>query len=90
MDIDDFFDMVQAKLKVEEEEVDEKMQIISWQTAILINAMGKSKKRYKPKDLYKPLSKDEENRPTGSYTVIGDDEKEKLQKELLETFSSSI
>lgn len=91
MSVADFFDMVRAKLKIEEEEFDMKMQMLSWQTAILINAMGKSKKRYKPKDLYKPISSDDDVLEVkGSYKVVGDEKQEQLRKELLETFGHSI
>ena len=90
MDADDFADMVRAKLKIDEERFDEKMQILSWQTSILINAMGKSKQRYKPKDLYKPISNGTEETVNGSYTVISEQDKERLQRELLETFKDSL
>ena len=90
MDINDFTDMVRAKLKTDEERFDEKMQILSWQTSILVNAMGKTKKKYKPRDLYKPLSSGEEEITHGSYKVISEQEKERLQRELLETFKDSL
>lgn len=82
--------MVRAKIRIDEEGFDEKMQVLSWQTSILINAMGKSKKRYKPKDLYKPMSDGKEETVKGSYKVISEQEKERLQRELLETFKDSL
>lgn len=90
MDVADFFDMVQAKIKVDEEQLDEKMQIIAWQTSILINAMGKTKKRYKPKDLYTPMSRDSGDQVQESFKKLGESEKERLQKELMETFKDSL
>lgn len=82
--------MIQAHIKVENERIDEEMQMLSWQTAILINAMGRSKKRYKPRDLYKPMSDDDEGTTMGDFKYIGEDKKEQLQGELLEIFKDSF
>lgn len=81
--------MVRAKIKIEEEEFDLKMQMLAWQTSILINAMGKTKKRYKPKDLYKPADSDaDKSTVKGSTNVIGTEEKERRIEELKSIFGS--
>lgn len=90
MDVENFVDMVQAKIRIEEEKFDTEMQMLSWQTSILINAMGKTKKRYKPKDLYKPMSDGDNKKVQGDFNVISQSDKEKLQQELLETFRDSL
>lgn len=89
LDVEDFFDMVRAKIKVEEEEFDLNMQMLAWQTSILINAMGKSKKRYKPNDLYKPVSDERDKSAVNESTqFIGTDEKERRIEELKSIFGS--
>lgn len=90
MDVEIFVDMVQAKIRIDEEQFDMKMQTLAWQTSILINAMGKSKKRFKPKDLYKPMSDGDDKNVQGDFNVISESDKEKLQQELLNTFRDSL
>lgn len=89
MDVCDFVDMIRAVIRVDNECLDEKMQILSWQTSILINAMGRSKKRYKPRDLYVPQSEGDDD-SVGDFKYIGEDEKEQLQSELMEIFKDSM
>lgn len=73
------------KLKSEEEELDKQMQIVAWQTALLMNATGNFKRKIKPNDLYTPVN--------NSYSKARGKEnknKEQLQAELLESFADSI
>lgn len=51
--MDELVEMVEAHVSYSNDYTDNKMQILSWQTYILINCMGTLKRKVKPKDLYK-------------------------------------
>lgn len=85
----DFYEMVSAFIDVENERMDEEMQVVAWQTSILINAIGRAKKTYKPKDLYVPLA-DRERENRGGINYVGDEQHSHLVNELLDTFQGSI
>lgn len=80
--------MILAQIKVEEENLDEQMQIIAWQTALLMNSTGNYKKKIKPQDLYTPIGEIKENEEK-QIELSGSDVKKKLQEELLSTFAGS-
>lgn len=90
MDVDDFCDMVGATIQAEDERMDEQMQMLSWQTSILINVSGNVKKRYKASDLYTPLAqqKEEAKKPVskGGLVQLDKDEHEAKQQELMKRF----
>lgn len=74
-------DIIQCYIKAENEEFDQKMQMLAWQTALLMNSTGNYKKSIKPQDLYTPMEQQHEPEP--------EENKEELQKELLEAFAGS-
>lgn len=75
--------MVEAHISYSNDTVDNKMQMLSWQTSIIINCMGTLKKKVKPKDLYKsPNELDSNDR----INVVGEEKKSELENELLSTF----
>lgn len=76
-------EMIEAHAEVENEEFETKMQMIAWQTALLMNSSGNYKKKIKPQDLYSNKNKNEETNNKGSET------KQELQKELLSAFADS-
>lgn len=81
-------EMIISHTRKEEEDFDLKMQLLAWQTALLMNSTGNYKKKIKPTDLYSPdesTAKEQEN-------ISGEDMleiKKKLQEELLSTFADS-
>ena len=81
-------DMILAQIKVEEENLDEQMQLMAWQTALLMNSTGNYKKKIKPKDLYTPMAEINEQEEKQN-NLSGSDAKKKLQEELLSTFADS-
>lgn len=83
--------MIDARIKVEDEQTDEQMTMLSWQTAILINVSGNVKKKYKPTDLYKPLAQQKEEakekrQSKGGLTKLSEAEFKRKQQELRERF----
>lgn len=50
--MDELVEMVEAHVSYSNDYADNKMQILSWQTSILINCMGTLKRKIKPKNLY--------------------------------------
>ena len=81
--------MILSQVRKEEEEFDMKMQMLAWQTALLMNSTGNYKKRIKPTDLYAP----DNNEAKEQENISGEDgvemKKKKLQEELLSTFADS-
>lgn len=83
----DLSDMVKAYSRKEEDEFDSKMQMVAWQTAMLMNSTGNFKKRIKPEDLYTPIS--ELKKQDEVQEEFNPEKKKQLQDELLSTFSDS-
>ena len=81
--MDELVEMVDAHISYSNDYIDNKMQILSWQTSILVNCMGTLKRKVKPKDLYKSPS--EEDLCDG-VNLIDEDKKVKLENELLSIF----
>lgn len=75
--------MVEAHVSYRNDVIDNKMQMLSWQTSILINCMGYTKKKVKPTDLYMPKDKQESN---DRVKVIDKNKKAELESELLSIF----
>ncbi|ELU5588602.1 hypothetical protein SCB17_003125 [Clostridium perfringens] len=78
-------DYIVAHIKAEEEELDKQMQVIAWQTALLMNSTGNYKKSIKPTDLYTSIF-EEDNTPAGVHKV---ENKKALEEELLQTFKGA-
>lgn len=76
--------MVEGYISFTEDEFDKSMNMLSWQTALLMNSTGNYKKQIKPKDLYDPNA--DEDGPLG-VTKVSQAEHERLQAELLQTFN---
>lgn len=80
--------MITAVSRCEEESFNIKMQMLAWQTSLLMNSTGNYKKKIKPTDLFSPEEREtvEEN--------ISEDDKKKLkrqkQEELLKAFADSV
>lgn len=53
MGLIDFLDLANAQYRAEEEHWDRELERTAWQTSILVNAAGTSKKQVKPDQLYK-------------------------------------
>ena len=75
--------MVEAHISYSNDNIDNKMQILAWQTSIIINCMGTLKRKVKPKDLYKSPS---ESDSSDGVNVVGKEKKSELENELLCTF----
>ena len=86
MDMRVLGDMIKAQIRVKEEQMDEYLSVIAWQTAYLMTATGNYKKGIKPKDLYVPMSERRAEIEKKSEPVDID----ALRKELLDTFSDSM
>lgn len=80
--------MILSFIKAEEESFDLKMQMLSWQTALLMNSTGNFKKKIKPDDLYIPLADivEKEKRKNEGFDA---EERKRLQEELLQSFKDS-
>ena len=60
------------------------MQMLAWQTSLLMNSTGNFKKKIKPSDLYNSMKEvEEKKKPENTKT------KEELQADLLKAFASS-
>ena len=81
--MDELVEMVEAHVSYSNDYTDNKMQILSWQTYILINCMGTLKRKVKPKDLYKSPN---EQDLCDDVNLIGNDKKVELENELLSIF----
>lgn len=78
--------MIQAQIRNDEETFDMNMQMLAWQTALLMNSTGNFKKKIKPSDLYSSdyaESKEQESVSNEDVSEV----KKKLQEELLSTFN---
>lgn len=80
----ELFEMVNAHVEYQNNQFDLDMNKLAWQTSILLNGMGTLKKKVKPTDLYNPNA--EPDAPKG-VNVVGEEEHNRLQAELLETFN---
>lgn len=78
-------DYIIAHIKAEEDELDKQMQVIAWQTALLMNSTGNYKKSIKPTDLYTSIF-DTEDTPAGVHRVKN---KKALEEDLLKTFKGA-
>lgn len=82
--------MIRASAKAEEDSFNSKMQMLAWQTALLMNSTGNYKKKIKPTDLFNP----EARKGTVEKADISEEEKKKLKKqkqeELLKAFAGSV
>lgn len=80
--------MVVAHMRKEKEIFDLNMEMLAWQTALLMNSTGNYKKKISPSDLYNPddVAEAEQENISGEDSVAM---KKKLQEELLSTFSDS-
>lgn len=86
LDLSILGEMILANMKVEEESFDTKMQMVAWQTALLMNSSGNFKKKIKPEDLYTPLA---EAKKKEKQQEFNPEEKKRLQDELLSAFAGS-
>lgn len=75
--------MVEAHISYSNDNIDNKMQMLAWQTSILINCMGTLKRKVKPKDLYKSPNEPDS---IDAINVVGKEKKSELENELLSTF----
>lgn len=78
--------MIQAQIRNDEETFDMNMQMLAWQTALLMNATGNFKRKIKPSNLYSSdyaESKEQESVSNEDVSEV----KKKLQEELLSTFN---
>lgn len=76
--------MIISFAKVEEEKIDIEMQMLAWQTALLMTSTGNYKKKIKPQDLYKSTSEIEAEKQQRQLTI---EDKKKLEEELLNIFN---
>lgn len=81
MDLTCLGEWILAVQKAELDELDNDMQKLAWQTALLMNSTGNFKKKIKPSDLYTPMA-DVNSKPENKV-----EDKKKLQEELLEAFA---
>ena len=84
MDLIQLGDIILAFMQVEEEKIDVEMQMLAWQTALLMNSTGNYKKKIKPEDLYKSIAEIEKEEEQKEMTL---EDKQKLQEELLTLFN---
>ena len=84
MDLVHLGEIILAYMQVEEEQIDIKMQMLAWQTALLMNSTGNYRKKVKPEDLYKSIAEIEKEEKQKSMTV---EDKKKLEEELLTLFN---
>lgn len=86
MTIHEIFDMVSAYYKRRNDELDEQMSILAWQTSHIMNSSGNYKKAIKPSQLYKANESESEN-SKGELTPIDRDVKNKKLQSLEEKFA---
>ena len=85
MDLAVLGEWIKAHSRAEQEAFDEKMQMVAWQTALLMNSTGNFKKKIKPTDLYTPLAEVDR----GQVAEHKPEDKKALQDELLSAFAGS-
>lgn len=86
LDITTLGDMFKAQLDMEEREQDKELQVLAWQTSLLMNATGNYKKPVKPDTLYTPIA---EQQKVTSKNKRAEDFKKK-QEELMQTFGITV
>ncbi|HBI7084841.1 TPA: hypothetical protein K8M77_000312 [Clostridium perfringens] len=74
-----------AHIRAEQEAIDSQMQMLAWQTALLMNSTGNFKKKIKPTDLYTPLAEIDVKQKV----EYKPEDKKALQEELLSAFAGS-
>lgn len=79
--------MLEAEIRIEEEKLDFEMQVVAWQTALLMNSTGNYKKQIKPTDLYKSVGADRNKKVLSEEEIRL--EKERKREELLKAFAGS-
>lgn len=87
MDMRIIGDVITAKIRYHEEELDEKMSMLAWQTSHLMTATGNYKKAVKPKDLYMSMA---DKKADLERLLKEPEDIESLRNELLKTFSDSV
>lgn len=94
LSLTEFYDMVNAKRKIEFVEDDREMERTAWFTSLLMSASGSyGKKGVDPKKLYERQFDDMGNllKPdggTGAFTRIDKEEKDNMLSELIAKFNS--
>lgn len=81
--------MILSNMRKEKEDFELNMEMLAWQTALLMNATGNFKRKIKPSDLYKSDYVDEANELEKANGEDSAEVKKKLQEELLSTFADS-
>ena len=81
--------MISSKIRKDDEDFDVKMQMLAWQTALLMNSSGNYKKRIKPSDLYSPSNNEEVEKQEKFTKEDVAEVKRQLQEDLLSTFADS-
>lgn len=81
--------MIASQIRKENEDFDINMQMLAWQTALLMNSSGNYKKRIKPSDLYSPNNDEEAEKQEKFSKEDVAEVRKKLQEDLLSTFSDS-
>lgn len=85
MTIGEIFDMVVAYYKRRDDELDEQMSILAWQTSHIMNSSGNYKKAIKPSELYSNESDSDSN--SQELTPIDRDIKNEKLKALEDKFN---
>lgn len=67
--------MATAYYKRREQDMDEKMMILAWQTTHIMNSSGNYKKAIKPTDIYTSIFEKEKKTSKGEITPVDRDEK---------------
>lgn len=90
MPLEILWDIIQAHIRLEEEQFDYDMSLLAWQTSLLMNSTGNYKKKIKPDDLYTPMRSMEDESSNRAGKKLAEEEVEQLRNELLEKFANSI
>lgn len=87
MTVNEIFDMVVAYYRRRDDELDEQMSILAWQTSHIMNSSGNYKRAIKPKQLYTSKHESSESANSKSeLTPVDRDEKNAKLKALEEKF----
>lgn len=86
LDVYTLGEMFKAQMDMEEREQDRQLQVLAWQTSLLMNATGNYKKPVKPDTLYTPMIETKQAQNTKQKK---DDFKQK-QEELMKTFGITM
>ncbi|MCY9324079.1 hypothetical protein [Bacillus haynesii] len=87
MTIQEIFDMAIAYYRRRDEEMDEQMHILAWQTSHIMNSSGNYKKTIKPSHLYGGNDEHEGGSSNGGLTPIDRDKKNEQLAALEEKFN---